>query len=266
MSNDQSVIVEYREQDVAHVILNRPDYRNSFNEEMIARLSEIWDELSSRPDIIAVVIEGKGKSFSAGADLRWMKEAASYSEEKNYEDAFALATMLHKFYTLPKLTIAMVFGAAMGGGLGLVSCADVVIADEKAVFALSEVKLGLIPATISPYVIRAMGPRHAKRYFQTGEKIDAKKAHEIGLVHEIADSPADVEYKLHRLMLELRSNGPEAMAASKELFCEVVSSPHTTDLLEKTSKIIAYRRSSDEAREGIQAFLEKRKAGWVKES
>ena len=143
------------------------------------------------------------------------------------------------------------------------SCADLVIADERAKFALSEVRLGLIPATISPYVIRAMGPRHAKRYFQTGERIDAQKAYDIGLVHELAARPEDVEYLLHRLMLDLRSNGPKA--ASKRLFCEVVGAPHSSELLGVTSDKIAQIRATDEAKEGISAFLEKRKASWVRE-
>lgn len=265
MTEQEIVLLTYEEEGVARVTMNRPDQHNAFDEHMIARLTEIWDELAGRDDVLAVVIEGKGKSFSAGADLGWMKRASEYSEEQNREDALKLAQMLHKFYTLPKLTIALVFGAAMGGGLGLVSCADIVIADEKAKFALSEVKLGLIPATISPYVIRAMGTRHAKRYFQTGEKIDAQKAYDIGLIHEMAESPSDVEYILHRLMIELRANGPKAMAEAKKLFCDVVGVPHSSDLLEQTSERIAKIRAGEEAREGLSAFLEKRKASWVRQ-
>ncbi len=260
---DEIIILEI-EDNIATVTMNRPDVHNAFDEHMIARLSEIWDELAGREDVLAVVLQGKGKSFSAGADLDWMKRAADYTEEQNRADALKLATMLHKFYTLPKLTVALVFGAAMGGGLGLVSCADVVIADEKAKFALSEVKLGLIPATIAPYVIRAMGARHAKRYFQTGERINAEKARYIGLVHELAARPEDVDYILHRLMIELRGNGPKAMAASKALFCDVVAVPHSSDLLEETSGRIAKIRATPEAKEGFTAFLEKRKASWNK--
>ncbi|PJB72199.1 MAG: gamma-carboxygeranoyl-CoA hydratase [Alphaproteobacteria bacterium CG_4_9_14_3_um_filter_47_13] len=259
------ILLTFEEQGVARVRLNRPDVHNAFDEHMIARLAEIWDELAVRDDVIAVVIEGKGKSFSAGADLNWMKRAADYTLEQNEADARALATMLHKFYTLPKLTVALVFGAAMGGGLGLVSCADIVIADENAKFALSEVRIGLIPATISPYVIRAMGARHAKRYFQTGERIDARKAYEIGLVHEIAHRPEDVEYMLHRLLLDLRANGPVAMGQAKALFCDVVAAPLDQTLLDKTSARIAAIRATPEAREGLSAFLEKRKAEWAKE-
>jgi len=262
---ENSVLLEFEGNGVARVTMNRPDRHNAFDEHMIARLSKIWDDLAARDDVLAVVIDGKGKSFSAGADMTWMKRAAGYTEEQNKADALKLAQMLHKFYTLPKLTIALVFGAAMGGGLGLVSCADIVVADEKAKFALSEVKIGLIPATISPYVIRAMGTRHAKRYFQTGERIDAQKAYDIGLVHELAESPSDVEYILHRLMIELRANGPQAMAASKALFCEVVGQPHSGDLMGWTSELIAQTRAGDEAKEGLAAFLEKRKAAWVSE-
>lgn len=263
MTEEDIVLLNMEEPGVARVTLNRPEVHNAFDEHMIARLTAIWDELAARDDIIAVIIEGKGKSFSAGADLDWMQRAAGYTPEQNREDAYKLATMLHKFYTLPKLTVALVFGAAMGGGLGLVSCADIVIADEKAKFALSEVKLGLIPATISPYVIRAMGARHAKRYFQTGERIDAQKAYDIGLVHELAESPSDVEYILHRLMIELRQNGPKAMKAAKQLFCDVVAAPHTSELLEGTSERIAQIRATDEAKEGLAAFLEKRKPSWA---
>ncbi len=265
MSDDDIVLLNFEEEGVARVTMNRPERHNAFDEHMIERLAAIWDELAVRDDVLAVIIEGRGKSFSAGADLGWMKRAAGYTEDQNRADACKLAGMLHKFYTLPKLTIALVFGVAMGGGLGLVSCADIVIADEKALFALSEVKLGLVPATISPYVIRAMGARHAKRYFQTGEKIDARKAYDIGLVHELADRPADVEYILHRLMIELRANGPQAMATSKALFCEVVGAPHSGDLMDRTSEIIARTRAGAEAQEGLAAFLEKRKAGWVRQ-
>ena len=263
MNSEHSVLLEFEGDGLARVIMNKPEMHNAFDEHMIERLSAIWDEIAERDDIIAVVIEGRGKSFSAGADLSWMKRAASYTEEQNRADALKLAEMLHKFYTLPKLTIALVFGAAMGGGLGLVSCADLVIADEKATFALSEVKLGLIPATISPYVIRAMGARHAKRYFQTGERIDAKKAYDIGLVHELAESPSDVEYILHRLMIEIRKNGPQSMALAKELFCEVVATPHSKDLMQRTSELIAGTRAGEEAKEGLDAFLSKRNAKWA---
>jgi methylglutaconyl-CoA hydratase len=258
------VLLHYEENGLARVIMNRPDRHNAFDETMIARLTEIWDELATRDDVIVVIIEGRGSSFSAGADLSWMKRAADYTVAQNRDDALKLAEMLHKFYTLPKLTIALVFGAAIGGGLGLGSCSDIVIADENAFFSLSEVKIGLIPATISPYVIRAMGARHAKRYFQTGERLDAKKALDIGLVHELADSPSDVEYVLHRILKDISKNGPNAMAASKDLFCEVVGSPHSSSLLNRTSEIIADIRAGEEAKEGLDAFLNKRPARWIK--
>lgn len=264
MSEEEIVLLKIDQNGVAHVTLNRPDVHNAFDEHVIARLSAIWDDLAGNDDVGAVVLRGNGKSFSAGADLNWMKRAADYTEDQNREDAMNLAAMLQKFYELPKLTIAVVLGAAMGGGLGLVACADVVIADEGAKFALSEVKIGLIPATISPYVIRAMGTRHAKRYFQTGERINGQRAYEIGFVHEYADRPEDVEYLLGKILKNVSANGPKAMAASKRLFIDVEGRKIADSLLEDTAQRIAVTRAGDEAKEGLDAFLSKRPASWVK--
>lgn len=263
--SEEIVLLEVDSDGVAHVTLNRPEVHNAFDEHVIARLSEIWDALAVNDAVKAVVLRGKGKSFSAGADLGWMKRAADFSEAQNTDDALKLATMLKKFYELPKLTIAVVLGAAMGGGLGLVSCADVVIADEGAKFALSEVKIGLIPATISPYVIRAMGQRHAKRYFQTGERFDGKRGYEIGLVHEYAERPEDVEYLIGQVLKNVKGNGPKAMAASKQLFLDVEGREITDPLLIETAKRIAQTRAGDEAKEGLDAFLNKRKPSWIQE-
>lgn len=246
---------------VATVTLNRPDLHNAFDEHVIERLSHIWDDLSGNDDVVAVVLRGAGKSFSAGADLNWMKRAADYTEQRNQIDAFELASMLNKLFTLPKVTIACVQGAAFGGGLGLVSCCDIVLADESAKFALSEVKLGLIPATIAPYVLRAVGERQARRYFQTGERFDGKRAYEIGLAHELCK---DVDAKLDEIIKGLKANGPQAMAASKQLCLDLAGEPITEDVLEGTATRIARTRTGDEAKEGLSAFLEKRKASWVK--
>jgi len=262
MTGADIVLLETKE-GVATVTLNRPDVHNAFDEHMIARLSAIWDELAGREDVRVVVLKGRGKSFSAGADLNWMKRAALYSVDQNREDALKLARMLHRLYTLPQVTIACVFGAAMGGGMGLVSCCDIVIADKEAVFALSEVRLGLIPATIAPYVLRAMGGRQARRYVQTGERFNGAKAYEIGFIHECAERPEDVEYLLHKVLLEIEKNGPHAMRAAKRLCLDFEGRDVTADVLDDTAGRIASIRSGDEAREGLSAFLDKRKAGWV---
>ncbi len=260
MSED--IILLGIEKGVATVTLNKPDVHNAFDEHMIARLSAIWDELAVREDVAAVVLQGKGKSFSAGADVNWMKKAAGYSEAQNREEALKLAKMLYKLYTLPQVTIACVFGAAMGGGMGLVSCCDVVIADSEAKFALSEVKLGLIPATIGPYVIRAMGERQARRYFQTGERFDAATAYRINFVHELAERPEDVEYLLHKVLQDIEKNGPLAMKAAKKLCHDLAGRAIDESVLADTANRIAAIRTAPEAKEGLAAFLEKRKAEW----
>lgn len=249
------------EDGIAHVTLNRPEIHNAFDETVIARLTAIWDDLAQRKDIRAVVLTGNGKSFSAGADINWMKRAASYTEERNYQDALKLAQMLNRLHTLPQLTIACVQGAAMGGGLGLVACCDVAIADKDAMFALSEVKLGVIPATIGPYVIRAIGERQARRYFQTGERFDGAKAHEIGLVHRVAERPEDMEYLLHTLLKEIATNGPLATREAKRLCRDLSGPPVTQAVMEDTARRIAAIRTGTEAQERLSAFLEKRKAG-----
>ena len=263
MTEEEIVLLDIKD-GVATVTLNRPDKHNAFDEHMIARLSARWDELAKRDDVRVVVLAGKGKSFSAGADLNWMKRAAGFTPEQNKADALALAGMLRKLYMLPQVTVACVFGAAMGGGMGLVSCCDIVIADSEAKFALSEVKLGLIPATIGPYVIRAMGERQARRYFQTGERFDAATAYRINFVHELAERPEDVEYLLHKVLQEVEKNGPEAMKAAKQLCLDLAGKEITDVLLTDTATRIAKIRAGKEAREGLTAFLEKRKASWVK--
>lgn len=259
---DDHIILEIKNS-VGTVILNRPEVNNAFDEAAIARLSAIFDDLAVRDDICAVVLQGRGKNFCAGGDLNWMKRAAGYTEEQNYEDALRLATMLKALYTLPQLTIACVQGAAMGGGLGLAACCDVVLADRDSVFSLSEVKLGLIPATIGPYVIRAMGPRQFRRYAQTGERFDAAKACAIGLVHEVADRPEDRDYILQTILKAVAANGPQAMRAAKRLNDDLTGVSLDGDVMKDTAQLIAKTRAGAEAREGIAAFLEKRKPSWL---
>lgn len=250
---------------VATLTLNRPDVHNAFDEDVIAGLTRHMAGMSARADVQVVVLKGAGKSFSAGADLNWMKRAAGYTEAQNKDDALALARMLNAIYACPKLTIACVQGAAMGGGMGLVSVCDIVLATINSKFALSEVKLGLIPATIAPYVLRAIGLRHARRYFQTGERISAQKAYDINLVHELCADEGDMAVRLDGILAGAAANGPRAMAASKALCLDLDGRDIDAALMDATATRIAQTRAGDEAREGLTAFLEKRKAAWVRE-
>lgn len=253
---EQSVILSINE-NIATITLNRPEVHNAFDDEVIARLTGILDDLHANENIIATVLQSNGKSFSAGADLNWMKKAASYTEQQNKEDAYKLATMLNKLDTLPCVTIACVQGAAMGGGLGLVSCCDIVIAADRAIFALSEVKLGLIPATIAPYVLRAMGQRQARRFFVTGERFSAQHAHSIGFIHDcVADENALAE-KRDEYLDFIKKNGPIAMRASKKLCLDLDGQTITDEVLHETASRIAKARSTDEAKQRLTNFLEK---------
>jgi methylglutaconyl-CoA hydratase len=193
-----------------------------------------------------------------------MQRAAGYNEVQNKKDAQNLARMLNALYTLPKVTIAMVQGAAMGGGFGLACCCDIVIAAKDAKFSLSEVKLGLIPATIAPYVLQAIGPRYARRYMQTGERISGQVAYDIGLVHELADVVEDMPLILGPILDQIAANGPQAMAASKKLCLDFVGKSIAKELTDDSAARIAATRAGAEAKEGLTAFLEKRKAGWVR--
>lgn len=263
MRDQEDTIILEIENGVANVTLNKPHVHNAFDEEMIARLAQIWDELAENNNVKAVVLRGNGKSFSAGADLGWMRRASEYDETQNKEDALNLANMLQKLYNLPQVTIASVHGAVMGGGMGLAACCDIVIADRATIFALSEVKLGLIPATIAPYVMRAIGARQARRFFQTGERFEGQKAYDIGLVHELADRPESTDYLLHKILGEIKKNGPAAMKAAKELCADYDGRALDDNLLHDSAQRIAHIRNTDEAKEGIAAFLEKRNPAWT---
>lgn len=259
----QDIVLMNVENGVATITLNRPDTHNAFDDHVIAALSGKLDVVRLESDVHAVLLRGAGKSFSAGADLNWMKRAANYTEAQNKADALALADMLNKLYTLPIVTIACVQGAAMGGGMGLASCCDIVIADKDAIFALSEVKLGLIPATIAPYVLRAMGERQARRYFQTGERFNGQRAYDMGFVHEVADGVTDIEVSLETLLKIIAANGPRAMKDAKKLCLDFAGKPITPETINDTASRIAHTRGGVEAKEGLSAFLEKRKAQWV---
>ena len=248
---------------VATVTLNNPDKHNAFDDKIIAQLTHAFDRIASDENVNVMVLASTGKSFSAGADLGWMKRMASFSYEENLADANALATMLHKLNFLPQPTIAKVQGAAFGGAVGLASCCDIVIASEKASFCLSEVKLGLIPATISPYVVNAIGLKASRRYFQTAERFFAAKAEQIGLVDEVV-SPDALDEATNAMIKQLLTNGPVATREAKQLAFDVAYQPINNELMQETSKRIAAIRVSEEGQEGLTAFFEKRPASWLK--
>ena len=246
---------------VTTVTLNRPDVRNAFNDEVIAEMAATFVELGERPEVRCIVLAANGPAFCAGADLNWMKGMASFSYEQNVDDARALANMLRVLYKCPKPTIARVQGDVYAGGMGLVAACDIAIAVDTAQFCLSEVKLGLIPATISPYVIRAMGARASHRYFLTAERFSAAEAHRVGFVSEVVKA-GDLDAKVGEIAQSLVTAGPEAIKACKELLHDVAAREIDHVLIERTVKGIADIRVSDEGREGIQSFLGKRKPSW----
>ncbi|MBL4604029.1 MAG: enoyl-CoA hydratase/isomerase family protein [Emcibacteraceae bacterium] len=255
-------IIFEKTKNVARITLNRPKVHNAFNQQMIVELTAAFADLESCPNTDIVLISGAGASFSAGADLEWMKLAAGYSYEENIADAMKLSNMFDALYRLKQLTIACVHGANMGGAIGLISSSDIVFADQESKFALSEVKLGLTPATISPYVINAIGARQAKRYFQTGELFNAEKALEIGLIHEIFTSEDDREGLIDSLLYSIRHNAPNAMKNAKKLVIDYNNEQITDDLRRDSAMKIAKTRSSEEAAEGLSAFFDKRKPDW----
>lgn len=246
----------------ADVVLNRPDIHNAFDDALIAELTAVFQRLGDDNSVRAVVLSGAGKSFSAGGDLNWMRQFARYSFDENVADAKKLARLMRALDEMPKPTIARVQGAAYGGGVGLVSCCDIAVAVPGAGFCLSEVKLGLIPAVISPYVVAAIGSRAARRYFLTAERFDAAQAFRLGLIHELAEDERQMDEIIAKLVGTLLANGPEAVAASKDLIRAVARHPVDDNLRDETARRIAERRASPEGQEGLSAFLEKRKPSW----
>jgi methylglutaconyl-CoA hydratase len=246
---------------IGTVVMDRPDRHNAFDEHVIAELTAAFAKLGADDAVRAVVLRGVGKSFSAGADLDWMRRMAAYDEAANLADARALAALMRTIDTLPKPTVALVHGAAYGGGVGLVACCDIAVATEAAAFSLSEVRLGLIPAVISPYVVRAIGARAARRYFLTAERFDAVEARRIGLVHELAASDG-LEEAARQILAALRGNGPAAVRAAKDLV-GAVAGKAPAEVEEDCARRIAAIRAGDEGREGVAAFLEKRKPSWL---
>lgn len=242
--------------------MNRPDVHNAFNAQLIAEIADGCRQLESDPEVRVVVLAGRGKSFSAGADLNWMKAAGEASLENNRRDARQLAEMLRTLAHLSKPTIARVQGAALGGGMGLASACDICVASEKAVFATSEVRFGIIPAAISPYVIRAISERQSYRYFQTAERIAAPLAGTLGLAHEVV-APEALDGKVQELADALLQGGPLAQNAAKQLIRAVAHQPVSDALVEDTANRIAALRATPEARDGLSAFLDKRPASWL---
>lgn len=246
----------------ATLTLIRPELRNTFNDEVIAELTQAFTELGQRDDVRAIVLAAEGPAFCAGADLNWMRRMADYDREQNLADAARLAEMLRVIHHCPKPVVARVQGDVYAGGMGLVACCDIAISIDSAHYCLSETRLGLLPATISPYVLRAMGPRAAQRYCLSAERFDAAEALRIGFVHEVV--PADqLDARVDAVVKALIHASPAAVRACKRLLQEVAQREIDAALIAQTVEAIADIRSSTEGREGVQSFLQKRQPAWL---
>lgn len=261
MTNPTTLKIE-RRGPVAWIWMDRPQVHNAFDETLIAELTITFHRLDADADVRVIVLAGKGNSFSAGADLNWMKRQGSAPLEANLADARRLAALFRTISTCSTPTLARVHGAALGGGMGLASACDICVASTKAQFATSEVRLGIIPAAIGPYVVRAIGERLAYRYFQTAERIAGERAKEIGLAHEVAE-PEALDAKLQEVVDALLAGGPLAQAAATDLIRAVAHWPVDDAVVEDTARRIAELRATPEAKEGLGAFLEKRPAAWI---
>ena len=259
--SEPNLLIETDARGVARVSLNRPAIHNAFDDRLIADLTVALRWIESDPAVHVVVLTGSGQSFSAGGDLNWMRRMAGYSDAENVADAMALAELLRSLNELGKPTVARVNGAAFAGGLGLVCCCDVAVAAAEAVFSISEVRLGLVPATISPYVVAAIGARASRRYFLTGERFSAAEAQRIGLVHEVAPR-AELDAAVETIVAAILEGGGHAQARSKRLIAEVADRTIGDSVMALTARAIAEARASSEAREGLAAFFDKRKPGW----
>lgn len=250
------------QQQVAHIRMARPELHNAFNEAMIAELKDAFEQVGGDPEVRAVVLSGEGKSFCAGADLNWMKKMIDYSFEENVADARLLSEMLRSIQDCPKPVIARIHGAAFGGGVGLIAACDMAVAVSKASFCLSEVKLGLLPAVISPFVLQKIGATHARRYFLTAERFSAEEALRLGLISAIAPDETALDAQIDQLIKALLGNGPEAVSQCKRLI-EHVDAFDWDRAVQITTQMIAERRASAEGQEGMRSFLEKRPAAWT---
>jgi methylglutaconyl-CoA hydratase len=251
-----------RAEGVARVWLNRPEVRNAFNDAVIGELTTAFTELGADGRLRAIVLGGRGKAFCAGADLSWMRAMADYSWEQNRADAQALADMLWAIYRCPVPVVGRIHGDCYAGGVGLAAVCDVLVASDAAGFCLSEAKLGLMPGTISPYVVRALGEQASRRYVVTAERFSAAQAHALGFVHELC-SAETLDAKVDEIVAALCANGPMALRACKQLVQDVAAAPIDESLRAETARRIADIRASDEGREGVQAFLHKRKPSWL---
>ncbi|MGO4892387.1 enoyl-CoA hydratase/isomerase family protein [Flavobacterium sp. W21_SRS_FM6] len=266
MKNTYSgLLVNIDERGVAKVTLNRPELHNAFDAQLIADLTEVFNYLGSQPEVRAMILAANGRSFSAGADLNWMQKMADYSYAENMQDAAKLATMLASLNHFSKPTIARVQGAAFGGAIGLIACCDMAVGSKLSKFCLSEVKIGLVPATISPYVISAIGARAARRYFTTAEVFSARRARRLGLLSE-AVTEEELDSTIESLIEHILRNSPQAVSAAKSLINHVENRKIDHALIDYTCEQIAHIRVSEEGQEGLQAFLQKRLASWNKAS
>lgn len=261
MSKEKTVLTDIDQSGIARITLNRPDVRNAMNEAFIRDLTETVERVGADDAVRAVILTGNGKGFCAGGDLAWMRKTADYTVEENYADGRTLGWMLNKLNVMPKPVIGLINGHAFGGGVGVVACCDIAVASTAAKFSLSEVRLGLTPATISPYVVRKIGQAHSRRYFLTAEVFDAHRAEQINLVHAVAE-PDDLEAKGQEFVDHLLMGGPKAHGISKDLIFQVSDREVDSDLIDWTSRLIADTRATDEGKEGASAFLEKRKPSW----
>ncbi|MCP3870809.1 MAG: enoyl-CoA hydratase/isomerase family protein [Gammaproteobacteria bacterium] len=262
--SDEPLLLEVDQRGVARLTLNRPEVHNAFDDDLISRLIAFLKQIEADDTVRALVLQANGRNFSAGADLRWMKRMSEYSQKENRRDALALAELMRRLNDLPKPTVARVQGAAFGGGVGLVACCDMVVASDTAVFGLTEVRLGLIPAVISPYVIAAIGERAARRWFLTAGRFDVREAHRIGLVHEVVGED-QLSGAVEKLLSELYLAGPQALMAAKDLIFAVSRRPLDSELIVDTAERITRIRASGEGKEGLGAFLEKRSPAWIEE-
>jgi methylglutaconyl-CoA hydratase len=258
----QKVLTQVDSDGNATIALNRPDVHNAFDPEMGVQLITALKSLEADPKVRAVVLMGQGKSFSAGADIDHMKKSARFTKEQNRKAAFASAQIFHTLYTLKKPTIARVHGAVRGGGVGLVAACDIAIGSRDATFRLSEVRLGIVPAMISPYVVAAIGERHARRYFVSGEEFDSAEAFRIGLLHDIVE-PDHLNARIGDMLSQLYCGGPHAIVAAKQQISRIAHAGITAAVVADTANTIADIRATAEAQEGLSAFLEKRKAAWI---
>lgn len=262
MNSDDTVLLQTDERGVATLTLNRPELHNAFDDALISQLLLTLESVEADPEIRVLVLRSAGKSFSAGADLNWMRRMAGYDRAENHRDAIRLAALMARLNGLNKPTIARIQGAAFGGGVGLVACCDMAVAAERALFALTEVRLGLLPAVISPYVIAAIGERAARRYILTGERFDAAEARRIGLVHEVV-AEEQLDNTLEGFLENLLKGSPQALTAAKSLIFAVSRQPTSAAVIADTAERITDIRASDEGREGVTAFLEKRPPAWI---